>query len=72
MWIAELEREDKFSDYAKYEHTLHLHNEKRLNMQRVNSQIIHKAKDLKQVGCISSSTSGVNGVRCFYHGLTML
>lgn len=50
IWISELEREEKFSDYAKYEHALHLHNEKFLNMQRVNSQIIHRAKDLIQVG----------------------
>ena len=49
VWTEELEREEKFNDFAKYEHALHIHNEKYLNMQRINSQIIHRGKDLIQV-----------------------
>ena len=54
VWTEELEREEKFNDFAKYEHALHIHNEKYLNMQRINSQIIHRGKDLIQV-CLSLS-----------------
>lgn len=49
MWALELRREEKYSDYAKYEQALHVHNEKSLNMQRVNKQLSHRAKDLIQV-----------------------
>lgn len=49
IWTEELESKEKFNDFAKYEHALHIHNEKYLNMQRINSQIIHRGKDLIQV-----------------------